>query len=318
MKMKKVTYFKYGTPEVLQLIKANIPSPGGNEILVKVISSSLNAIDWKNRQGRFRFVTGWFKPKVQQGFDVSGLVEAIGHNVSDIAVGSRILGQLGNFKGGAFAEYVILRKGEYIKAPDNISFSELAGIPMAATTAWQALHTSANIKANSEVLINGGSSGVGHYAIQIAKAYGANVTAVCSKKNIKFCQSLGADLCIDYAQTDFTKELKKYDIIFDVVNNRNLKEVKNVMKGRSIYIGTTPTLTLLVSILKSRFSKKQSKFVAVNPNTKALNDIVTLVNAGKVKTMIDKVFPIEKIQDANKYSELSRTIGKVIIEVNSV
>lgn len=318
MEMKKVTYLKYGAPEVLKLIKTNIPSPGKNEILVKVISSSINAIDWKNRQGRFRLVTGWFKPKVQQGFDVAGLVEAIGHKVSDITTGSRILGQLGNFKGGAFAEYVILRKGEYIKAPDNISFSELAGIPMAATTAWQALHTSSNIKANSKVLINGGSSGVGHYAIQIAKAYGANVTAVCSKKNIKFCQSLGADLCIDYAQTDFTKQLSKYDIIFDVVNNRTLKEVKNVMKSISIYIGTTPTLTLLCSILKSSFSKKRSKFVAVNPNIKALHEIVNLMNAGKVKTMIDKIFPVENIQDANQYSELSRSIGKVIIEVNSI
>lgn len=313
--MKKVSYKKYGNSQVLKINDVDIPVPTKNEILVKVMASSINAIDWKNRKGRFRLVTGLIKPRVQQGFDISGIVEKVGSNISDIHRGSRIIGQLNNFKGGAFAEYAILKKGQYIEAPSKIPFLNLAGLPMAATTAWQALLKNANLKENSMVLINGGSSGVGHYAIQIAKAYGAKVTAVCSTKNLEFCYSLGADYCIDYTKSDFTKQKIKYDIIFDVVNNKSLKNVRNVLQRKGIYIGTTPTLQLLTSILFSMFSGKKAQFVAVQPDIKALKDILNLVLKKKLDTIIDKTFPIDKIVEAHDYSEQSRTVGKVIISM---
>jgi len=314
--MKKVTYSKYGNPTVLEITDVDIPKFKKNEILVKVIASSINAIDWKNRQGRFWFVTGWFKPRVQQGFDIAGIVEKVGSNLSEIKKGSRIIGQLGNLEGGAFAEYARLKNGQFIEAPSEIPFIKLAGLPMAATTAWQALLKNGNLKENSKVLINGGSSGVGHYAIQIARGYGANVTAVCSTRNLKFCRSLGADHCIDYKKMDFTEQNMKYDIIFDVVNNKSLKEVRRVMKKNGVYIGTTPTLRLITDIICTVFSGKKAKFVAVKPDARALKDICNLMSKKKLDTTIDKTFPVEQIIEAHEYSEQSRTAGKVIITID--
>ncbi len=314
--MKKVSYTKYGASNVLKISDVGIPKPAKNEILVKVMASSINAIDWKNRKGRFRILTGFFKPRVEQGFDIAGIVKEVGSGISDIKKGSRILGQLDNFKGGAFAQYTILKKGQFIEAPLKIPFAKLAGLPMAATTAWQALLKNANLRHNSMVLINGGSSGVGHYAIQIAKAYGAKVTAVCSTKNLEFCYSLGADNCIDYTKSDFTKQEIKYDIIFDVVNNKSLKEVRNVLQKNGVYIGTTPTVRLLTGILFSMFTGKKAKFVAVQPDMEALKDILNLMRKKKLDTIIDKTFRIDKIIEAHDYSEQSRTVGKVILLIH--
>lgn len=316
--MKRVEYIKYGEPEVLRINEVRKPKPSKGEILVKVMASSINAVDWKNRQGRLRLVSGLLKPRVKQGFDVAGLVEDVGYGISDIQAGDRAIGQLGNLQGGAFAQYVILNNNQYCLAPPKISFIELAGIPMAATTAWQALFENAHLASGSHVLINGGSSGVGHYAIQIAKAYGATVTAICSGKNFEFCRALGADTLIDYQKEDFTHKKTQYDIIFDVVNNKSIERAKRVMKQNAVYIGTTPTPTLLWSVLKSSFTSKKAKFVAVRPNTKALTDICRLIEEGKLKTKIDKMFNLDEIIEAHRYSELSRTCGKVIIQINGM
>lgn len=314
--MKRVEYFKYGEPEVLRVNEVNKPKLSNGEILVMVMASSINAIDWKNRQGRFRYVSGLLKPKTKQGFDVAGLVENTGYGISDIQAGDRVIGQLGNLQGGAFAQYVVLKNNQYCLAPPLISFLELAGIPMAATAAWQALFENAHLVSGSHVLINGGSSGVGHYAIQIAKAYGATVTAICSGKNFGFCRALGADILIDYQKENFTNKGTQYDIIFDVVNNQSLKQVKYIMKQNAVYIGTTPTTALLWSILKSSFTSRKAKFVAVRPNTKALRDICRLMEEGRLKTKIDNIFSLSEIIESHRYSELSRTCGKVIIQIS--
>jgi len=314
--MKKVVYSKYGPPGVLQIINAEIPVPGKNEILVRVGASSINAIDWKNRQGRFRLMSGLFKPKVGQGFDVAGIVTKAGESVEDSLTGKLVIGQIDNFTGGAFAEYVILKKGQYIEVPDRFAFTELAALPLAATTAWQALVKLGGLNGASSVLVNGGSSGVGHYAIQIAKGYGAKVTAVCSSLNSDLCYSLGADRCIDYTKSDFTQETEEYDIVFDVVNNSSLGRARRVMKAQGVFIGTTPTFGLLSSILFSLFTDKKAKFVAVSPDVSGLRDIYRLMENGQLKSVVDKVFPIEKIVEAHQYSEQSRTAGKVVITVN--
>ena len=314
--MKQVEYIQYGGPEVLMISEVDKPKPSKDEILVKVLASSINAVDWKNRQGRLRLVSGLLKPRVKQGFDVAGLVEDVGYGVSGIQAGDRVLGQLGNFQGGAFAQYVVLKNKQYCPAPPEISFAELAGIPMAGTTAWQALFENAHLVPDSHVLINGGSSGVGHYAIQIAKAYGATVTAICSGKNVEFCRALGADVLIDYQKEDFINREAQYDIIFDVVNNQSMERVKRVMKPNAAYIGTTPTSAQLWSILKSSFASKKAKAVVVRPNTKALADICRLMEEGTLKTKIDKIFNLSEIIEAHRYSELSQTCGKAIVQVN--
>lgn len=157
---------------------------------------------------------------------------------------------------------------------------------------------------------------MGHYAIQIATVYGAAVTAICSGKNFEFCHALGADVLIDYQKEDFINREAQYDIIFDVVNNQSMERVKRVMKPNAVYIGTTPTPALLWSILKSSFASKKAKFVAGRPNIKALADISRLVEEGKLKTKIDKIFNLSEIIEAHRYSELSQTCGKVIIQIS--
>jgi len=312
--VKRAEYSTYGKPEVIQVQEVPKPEVSKKEILVKVMASSMNAIDWKNRQGKFRLVSGLLQPGTKQGFDIAGIVENIGAGISDIQIGDRVIAQLGNFQGGAFAEYAVLKADQYCLAPPEISFQELAGIPMAATTAWQALFENAHLISGASVLINGGSSGVGHYAIQIAAAYGATITTVSSKKNFEFCKELGASTLIDYQTEDFTKQKTQYDIIFDVVNNKSLKQVMHIMKESGVYIGTTPTPALLLSILKSKFALKKAKLVAVNPNQKALRDLCRLLKEGKLQTKIDKIFALSEVIEAHRYSELSRTCGKVIIQ----
>jgi NADPH:quinone reductase-like Zn-dependent oxidoreductase len=312
--MKQVVYKQYGEAEVLKIIDTPRPRiKRKNTILVKVSYSSLNAIDWKNRKGHFRLVSGLFKPRTKQGFDVVGVIVDKATNLTKYEIGDKIIGQLGNFSGGSFSEYVTLTSNQFIKAPTNITDEQLGGLGMAGVTAWQALFENAALKANDKVLINGGSGGVGHMAIQIARAYGAEVTSVSSKSNFDFCKKMGADYTIDYATEDFTKRNKKFDIIFDVVFNSSYSKVKNILEPNGIYIGTTPSLELI----KDTFFTKSAKFVAVQPNRKALNDLARLITNNLLLIKIDKIFNLNEIIEANKYVEKSRTIGKVIIKIAS-
>ena len=311
--MRQVQYDKYGNADLLKVVE--IPSPHISEngqILVKVIYSSLNAIDWKNRKGDFRFVSGLLRPKTKQGFDVYGVVVDKSSDITEIDLNDRIVGQLGNMQGGALSEYVLLKTNQFIKVPNSLSGEQLGGLPMAGTTAWQAFLTNTKIKSGDKVLINGGSSGVGHLAIQIAKAYGAEVTTVSSTKNIHFCKSLGADKTVDYSTEDFTKLKEKFDIIFDVVFNSSLGKVKKILAKDGVYIGTTPSPRLLLDIIMN----KQAKFVAVNPNITALKDLVRLMDKGLLKVHIDKIYGLSEIVEAHRNIEKSRTCGKVIIEID--
>lgn len=311
--MKQVNYKKYGNSNVLKVV--DVPKPvikNKNSLLVKVKYSSLNAIDWKNRKGQFRIFSGLLKPRTKQGFDVVGIVMDKSFDVTDFEIKDKIIGQMGNFTGGALSEYVILTTKQAIKAPSNIPDEMLGGLALAGATAWQAFFENANLKKDDNVLINGGSSGVGHFAIQIAKAYGATVTSVSSGKNLDFCKSLGADKTIDYTKEDFTKLNDKFDIIFDVVFNASLKKVKNILNPKGIYIGTTPTLRL---IMDKTFTN-QAKFVAVRPNKKALTDLSRLMEDGLLTVKIDRIYNLEDIVEAHNYMEKSRTIGKVIIKIN--
>jgi len=311
-KMKEVAYLKYGAAEELKVIDQPKPvMKGKDEILVKVISSSLNAIDWKNRKGKFRIISGLFRPKTKQGFDIVGVVVDKSENNTEFNIGDKVIGQLGNRKGGALSEYVILGVTQAVKVSEHLPNEQLAGLAMAGTTAWQAFFENAKLKKGDKVLINGGSSGVGHVEIQIAKAYGANVTTVSSSRNLDFCRKLGADRTIDYTKEDFTKLDAKFDIIFDVVFNSSLKEVKNILKPSGVYIGTTPSPKLVLDIILT----KKAKFVAVRPNKKALVDLVRLMDEGLLSINVDKIYNLDQIVEAHKYIEKSRTKGKVIIKI---
>jgi NADPH:quinone reductase-like Zn-dependent oxidoreductase len=205
----------------------------------------------------------------------------------------------------------VVEKSQIIIVPNEIDKEQLGGVPMAGTTAWLALFENAQLKKGQSVLINGGSSGVGHFAIQIAKAYGATVTSVSSAKNMDFCRSIGADYTIDYQKEDFSKLNRKFDIVFDVVFNSSFNKVKNILTSKGCYIGTTPSLQLIFDIITFR----RAKFVSVRPDTKVLTDIVRLMKNKEVTVHIDRVFPLEEVVEAHKYMETSRTVGKVIIKI---
>lgn len=311
--MLSVQYRHYGSPEVLKLEESPIPTPRHQDVLVRMAASSVNAIDWKNRQGRFRWVSGMRRPRTQQGFDVAGEVALAGEQ-SGFSTGQRVFGLLGNFRGGSLSEYVVIPARQLSLAPANLEWYQVAGLPMAATTAWQALLLNGKLKRAMKVLINGASGGVGHYAIQIAKAYGAEVTAVSGPQNLDLCGELGADEVVNYQETDFVRPGARYDIVFDVVNNRSLRGVASILQPKGAYIGTTPTAGLLWSTLYSR----RAHFVAVQPNQEALQDIRRLCEAGQLTTHIDRVYPLTKVVEAHRYSEQGRTRGKVIIDIATV
>lgn len=310
--MKQVLYSNYGDSNVLKVDEVDKPRIGKkNSLLVKINYSSLNAIDWKNRKGDFRLVSGLIKPRTKQGFDVVGEVIEKSYDIQEFDLGDKIAGLLGNFKGGSLSEYIVVKADSVVKIPDYIPINQVAGIPMAGTTAWLALLKLGGLKKGDKVLINGGSSGVGHLAIQIAKAYGAEVTSISSTKNLDFCKQLEADVTISYQDEDFLENTSTYDIIFDVVFNASYKKTKHLLKDKGVYIGTTPTGTMIKEMLRY----KQAKFVSVHPNQVALKDLLKLMKEDKLQVKIDKEFLLNDIINAHDYIEKSRTAGKLIIKI---
>lgn len=310
--MKQVLYSNYGNSSVLKIEETEKPSIGNkNSLLIRICYSSLNAIDWKNRKGDFRLVSGLIKPRTKQGFDVVGIIEEKSNDIKNLNIGDKVVRLLGNFEGGSLCEYIVVKADSVVKIPNNIPINQVAGLPMAGTTAWLALLKLGGLKKNDRVLINGGSSGVGHIAIQIAKAYGAKVTSVSSTKNLDFCKQLGADFTISYQNEDFLKTTSTFDIIFDVVFNTSYKKTKHLLAPNGIYIGTTPTGTMIKELLRY----KRAKFVSVHPNQEALKDLLKLMKENILKVEIDKEFMLNDIVNAHDYIEASKTVGKVIIKI---
>lgn len=310
--MKSVQFEKYGDANVLKLVNIDVPEvKRKNSLLLKVKYSSLNAIDYKNRAGRFRVLSGLVKPRTKQGFDVLGEIIGISKDVKNFKVNDLVLGQFGNFDGGAFSEYVVISTENAVCIAKQISLEQLAGLPMAGTTAWQALFEIGKIEKDQEILINGGSSGVGHLAIQLAKSVGAKVTSVSSSRNLEFCKKIGADYVINYETEDFTKLNKEYDLIFDVVNNRSFKSVNRVLSKTGKYIGTTPTFRLIKDIIFS----KRAHFVAVRPDKAILIDLIKKMTNNSLKVYIEKTYSIDNIIEAHKHIESNRVRGKIIVKV---
>lgn len=227
-------------------------------------------------------------------------------------LGDKILSLQGTLKGGALSQYVLISAEYAIKIDPSVDEMTFAGLPMAASTAWMALVNNGKIKQGDKVLINGGSSGVGHYAIQIAKRFGAEVTAVTSGKNESFCRELGADYTVNYQNEKFTDKAEQYNIIFDVVFNSSFHKIKSILAPNGIYIDTNMSLSLMKDLL----IHKQVKFVSVHPDRKVLQEIVRMAETGELRTYVAKVFLMNDIAKAHKEMEHSRTVGKIIIKID--
>lgn len=312
--MKAFIKKKYGGPEVLRLEDSEKPIVKDDEILVKVFANSANPADWHIIRGKpffARFTFGLFKPKDKiPGADFAGIVEEVGKNVTKIKAGDRVFGE--TLKGGAFAEYVCVPANVCAIMPAGTDFSEMAGVPIAGLTALQALITHGQLKAGETALINGSSGGVGHFAVQIAKAYAAKVTAVCSAKNIDFVKSLGADQVIAYDKENIHQHNGKYDLVID--NNGNLShEDFRRMGRRGVTVGFTTMGHMISLLLKKAVSKFPLAQFTAKANTKDLETLALLIREKKIRVHIDKTYSCKEIPEAIRYIEAMRTKGKVIM-----
>jgi NADPH:quinone reductase-like Zn-dependent oxidoreductase len=323
--MKAIVYDTYGSPDVLQLQEIDKPVVKDDEVLVQVRAASLNPYDWHFMTGlpylgRLQF--GMFKPKANGlGADLAGQVEAVGKNVTRFRPGEEVFGEV---ETGAFAEYVCFSEDAAVLKPANLTFEQAAAVPMGALTALQGLRNKGQMKPGQKVLINGASGGVGTFAVQIAKLLGAEVTGVCSTRNVDMVRSIGADQVIDYTQEDFTQGRQRYDLMLDNVGNRSLSECRRVLNPKGVYLASFgqpehlwlgPMAQLLkMAVLSPFVSQRLLTFVAT-PNNEDLHLLKELLEAGKVTPVIDRSYPLSEVPEAIRYLEEGHARGKVVITV---
>ncbi len=317
--MKAFTKNKYGGPEILRLEEVELPELKEGHLIVKIFANSANPADWHILRGKpflARFATGLFKPKEKiLGTDFAGIVEQVGKNTSRFKVGDKVFGE--STTSGVFAEYACVAENICAKIPDGMKFSEMACLPIAGLTALQALITHGQIQKGETVLINGASGGVGHFAIQIAKAYGANVTAVCSTKNADFVKSLGADNVIAYDKENIHQHTGEYNLVVDTNGNLNFQDYKR-MGQRGVMVGFTTMGQMASVLLKKTFSKFPIVQFTAEATPKDLETLSSLLKEGKIKVHIDRIFSYEQIPDAISYIEAMRTRGKVAMIWESI
>jgi NADPH:quinone reductase-like Zn-dependent oxidoreductase len=310
--MKAFTKTKYGGPDILQLEEVEKPSVKADHLLVKVVANSANPADWHILRGEpvlARFAFGLFKPKYKiPGADFAGIVEEVGNNVNHFKVGDRVFGE--TLKGGAFAEYTCVAANVCGIMPPGTGFPQMASVPIAGLTALQALLTHGQLKEGEAVLINGSSGGVGHFAVQIAKAYGAKVTAVCSSKNVDFVKSLGADQVVAYDKENIHHHNRKYNLIIDTHGNLAHKDYQR-MGQRGVVVGFTTMWHMISLSLTERIRKSSITQFTAEPNTKDLEHLALLIQNGKVKVHLEKIYSYKEIPEAIGYIEAMRTRGKV-------
>jgi NADPH:quinone reductase-like Zn-dependent oxidoreductase len=322
--MKAIVYNKYGSPDVLEVTEVEKPVPNNNQVLVKVHAASVNfgnLVLLKGEPFLARFAFGLLKPKYSiPGGDMAGTVEAVGKDVTQFQPGDEVFGDLSSSGWGAFAEYVAVPEIALALKPANLSFEEAAAAPMAGVTALQGLRDKGKIQQGQKVLINGASGGVGTFAVQIAKALGAEVTGVCSTRNVDVLQSLGADYVIDYSKEKFTKNMNTYDLILGVNGHQPLSDYKRALKPKGIFVhvggsGSQMFQAMTVGAWISNTSSKKMGTFLQRANQKDLVIMKELMESGKVKPVIDRQYTLSEVSDAFKYFEQGHAQGKVVITV---
>ena len=323
--MKAVLCTQYGPPDLLEFKEIAKPAPGDNEVLVKVCAASANPLDWRLMRGKpfiVRLFFGLLKPKLDiLGSDFAGRVEAVGKDVTQFRPGEEVFGIKG-FAGGAFAEYVCAREEELASKPANVSFEQAAAVPVAGATALEGLRDKGEIKPGQKVLVDGASGGVGTFAIQIAKSFGTEVTAVCSTRNQEIARSIGADRVIDYTRENFTKSRQTYDLILAANARHSIFAYRRALNlnGICVKAGGKPTLTgilqdLLLAPFLSLFGHKKTCSFIVKGGKKDQMVLSDLLETGKIVPVIDRRYPLSETPEALRYLEEGHAQGKVIITV---
>ncbi len=325
--MKAIRFCEYGPPDVLKLVEIEKPVPKDNEVLVRVRAASLNSLEaviirdlWVSR-----LMSGLRKPKITRfGRDFAGVVEAVGKNVTQFKAGDEVFG----VKGGAVAEYVcVLEQRAVVLKPANINFEQAGAVGVAGLTALQGLRNAGKIHAGQKVLINGASGGVGTFALQIAKAFGAEVTAVCSTRNVEQARSLGADHVIDYTKEDFTKVHQRYDVLFDNVGNRSFSERRQILKPHGICVlagigsmgayddSMSRIAGTFTASLRSRFIDQKFERYMTTFNKADLTFLRDLMAQGKVTPVVEKTYPVSETAEAVRRLQEGHARGKLVITV---
>jgi NADPH:quinone reductase-like Zn-dependent oxidoreductase len=312
--MKAVIMNEYGSPDVLKVEERPIPQPQAGEVLVKIIGSSINLIDWKLRSGQLKHFLRIELPAIL-GFDICGVVAQVGPGVSDFKVGDEVYTLSAKKSGESYAEYISLPATSLHHKPTKMTALEAATVPLAAQTALQGLRKGVSNLDNKNVLIIGASGGVGTFAVQIAKAFGAKVTGVASTKNREYVLSLGADQFIDYTTTDIRASSEKYDFIFDTVSQYQLGPVKRILTPTGVYVRTLPSVPLMIRQLLNGFAHHKAFLVLVKNNANDLKWLATAIDNGQIKTHIDSQFTLHQISEAHQRSESHRVVGKIAISI---
>lgn len=320
--MQAIAYHRYGSPDVLRCEEIERPTPGDNEVLIRVRAASVNPYDWHFMRGLpyfLRIAAGLRKPKDKRlGVDVAGQVEAVGRSVTQFRPGDAVFGTCK----GAFAEYACTSEAALVMKPENVTFEQAASVPIAALTALQGLRDKGRIQAGQTVLINGAAGGVGTFAVQIAKSFGAKVTGVCRAGNVEIVRSIGADRVIDYTKEDFTNSLGHYDVILDCVGNHSFSAYRRVLSPKGICVAVggpsgrwmiAPLVRLITALVMSRFTSQKLALVLAKPSKEDLIIMRDLMKTGKVTPVIDRRYNLSEVPVAIQYLEEGHARGKVVI-----
>ena len=322
--MKAAVYRRYGSPNVIQINEVEKPVPNDNQVLIEVRAASVNPYDWHFMRGTpylVRIIAGLRKPKdTRLGVDVAGQVEAVGMNVTQFKPGDKVFGSCR----GAFAEYACASESAVVLKPDNVTFEQAASVPIAGFTALQGLRDKGQVQPGQKVLVNGAGGGVGTFAVQIARSYGADVTGVCSTGKADMVRSIGANRVIDYTQEDFTKSGQRYDVFFDAVGNHSLSACRRVLNLKGIYVGAGgtsdpwmigPLTHMIAAFGLSRFSSQKFVGLLARNRQDDLKTMRELMESGKVTPVIDRRYRLSEVPEAIGYLEEGHARGKVVITI---
>jgi NADPH:quinone reductase-like Zn-dependent oxidoreductase len=318
--MKAIVIDGYGGPERLILGEQPDPKIGAGELLIKVRAAGVNPVDWKIRRGDLKLFLRIGFPYTPGG-DVAGEVVAVGAGVSRFKPGDAVVAFVDVKRGGGYAELAIVNESAAALKARSLSFAEAASLPIAGCTALQALRDVGKLRDGSAVLINGAAGGVGHFAVQIAKALGATTSATCGPANIEFVKSLGADRVIDYSRQDFTQEADRYDTVFDAVAMSSFAACRQVLKAGGTYVSTLPSPSVFVwgalqGVAGLLGPAKQSKFIWVRPVGADLEFLGQLADTGRLRPTLNQTFPLELAREAQQVSQEGHTRGKIVLDVS--
>ena len=305
----------YGGPEKLRLTEVPLPSPGRNQLLIRLSASSINPIDWKLHSGMLRWVKPLRFPSTPC-FDFAGTIKQTGNDVTGWATGDRVFGMLPINGLGAAAEYVAVDSGYVCRLPDGLDFESMAGLPLAGMTALQALRDQGQLKPGQKLLVIGAAGGVGHYAVQIGRRLGARVTALCGARNLTFCHEIGAETVLDYTQENPSLVKEDFDVILDCAGHVPFSRWRPALGPEGCYVALLPSLSLGLAALQLKlFSRQHIRVTLVRAHPADLTWLANETLAGELKTVIDEVFSLEKFSDALEKSRAGHARGKIILSI---